>query len=603
MTDQETSKLNQEPEKKPRFRIRLAVQVAFFFAFATLVTGVISYFALKAITDRTVRSEKEELAEHILYDLAAGMSQYQTIDEMLVYWMDHADELDVEYDYGDATKRKELELNMRHPSLILGQSTGEDLESMSEEDQKMYAEVLYTWIISEFNSIKELYGVDFVFVMTTDPGFQTNTYLFSGATSDMKRSRNYGDAYVVGTEVACTPEQEKVLKTAMENQSCVQKSARHLNCYYYFGEINQRNLFLGVSFNLAEHLDDVKTDMKEGVVFFVMVQIAFSVICLILLTFFIVWPVRRIQKRVRAYKDSKDADKILRHLSHIHSGNELGELKDDIAEYVMELEDYMKEIESITSEQERIRTELSVATKIQADMLPKGFPTPAERKGYDLYATMTPAKEVGGDFYDFFQVDEDHLALVIADVSGKGVPAAMFMVTAMTLIRTRTMLGGSPAEILGSVNNRLCEGNESGFFVTVWLAILDLKTGQGVAANAGHEHPALRRKDGSFELVKYRHSPAVATMEGMRFQEHTFQLEPGDRLYVYTDGVTEATDTKEELFGEERLLAALNRHPEANLTEMLEGVKQEIDAFVGEAEQFDDITMLAVDYLGPQIIM
>ena len=211
---------------------------------------------------------------------------------------------------------------------------------------------------------------------------------------------------------------------------------------------------------------------------------------------------------------------------------------------------------------------------------------------------MDPAKEVGGDFYDFFLVDDDHIALVMADVSGKGVPAALFMVIAKTLIKNRAQLGESPAEILKNVNEQLCEGNEAELFVTVWLAIIEISTGKGVAANAGHEHPALRRAGGEYELVKYRHSPAVATMEGVRFREHEFELHPGDSLFVYTDGVPEATDASNELFGEKRTLAALNHNAKATPEELLRNVREWIDDFVGDAPQFDDITMMAFSYFG-----
>ena len=223
-----------------------------------------------------------------------------------------------------------------------------------------------------------------------------------------------------------------------------------------------------------------------------------------------------------------------------------------------------------------------------------------ERPEFDIYATMDPAKEVGGDFYDFFLVDDDHLCLVMADVSGKGVPAALFMVIAKTLIKNRAQMGGTPAEILADVNDQLCEGNDAGLFVTVWLAILEISTGKGMAANAGHEHPVLKRTDGSFELVKYRHSPAVATMEGLRFREHDFRLEPGDTLYVYTDGVPDAKSADGGRFGTDLLVEALNRDPEADLMGLLTGVKREIDGFAAGFTQFDDITMLGLCYLGPE---
>jgi sigma-B regulation protein RsbU (phosphoserine phosphatase) len=188
----------------------------------------------------------------------------------------------------------------------------------------------------------------------------------------------------------------------------------------------------------------------------------------------------------------------------------------------------------------------------------------------------------------------------MADVSGKGIPAAMFMMTAKTLLKNRTMAGGSPAEILEDVNRQLCEGNDAELFVTVWFAILEISTGKGLAANAGHEHPVIRRANGEYELVVYRHSPAVATMEGMRFKEHAFELYSGDSLFVYTDGVPEATNAAEELFGTDRMLAALNREADARPKELLRNVRDDIDAFVADAPQFDDITMLGLYYEGPE---
>lgn len=245
--------------------------------------------------------------------------------------------------------------------------------------------------------------------------------------------------------------------------------------------------------------------------------------------------------------------------------------------------------------------DLSVASAIQENVLPRIFPYLPERKEFDLYASMTAAKEVGGDFYDFFLIDEDHIALVMADVSGKGIPAALFMMIARTMIKNYAMTGQySPAKILEHVNEQIMEGNDVGLFVTVWLAIISLKDGKGVAANAGHEHPALRRNGGNFELVKYRHSVAIGTMDGVRFREHEFELHPGDTLFVYTDGVAEATNSNSVLFGDERLLEALNKNPDASPRELLWNVMGEINGFVNGAKQFDDITMLSLKYFGSE---
>ena len=252
-----------------------------------------------------------------------------------------------------------------------------------------------------------------------------------------------------------------------------------------------------------------------------------------------------------------------------------------------------------TEKNERLMTELNLASEIQNNVLPNIFPVYPERKEFSLHASMTPAKEVGGDFYDFFMIDHDHIGLVMADVSGKGIPAALFMMVSRTLIKNRAQMGGTPSEILADVNTQLCEGNEAALFVTVWFAILEISTGKGVAVNAGHEHPALRRHDGQFELEVYKHSPAVAIMEGIRFPQHEFQLEPGDSLFVYTDGVAEATNSAGELFGPDRLTEALNTDPDARPKEVLNNVLDGINRFVAGAEQFDDITMLCLKYFGP----
>ena len=239
--------------------------------------------------------------------------------------------------------------------------------------------------------------------------------------------------------------------------------------------------------------------------------------------------------------------------------------------------------------------ELNVASNIQKNMLPCIFPAFPEHKEFDIYATMTPAKEVGGDFYDFFLPDKDHLVMVIADVSDKGVPAALFMVIAKTLLKNCALSGDSPREILEKVNNQLCENNDAEMFVTVWLGKLQLSTGKMVCANAGHEYPVIRRRDGAYELLHDRHGFVLAGMENARYREYELTLQPGDKLFVYTDGVTEASSASRELYGTERLLQALNRTGAATPEETLSAVKADIDHFVGTAPQFDDITMLSFE--------
>lgn len=354
--------------------------------------------------------------------------------------------------------------------------------------------------------------------------------------------------------------------------------------------------------SIQENTGKVVTSVEQGVLTVVQSCLVIIAIILIAVTLFtgkfskrISDPLKRLEKDVKEISEGNFDRR-----TQVQTDDEIGNLARSFNHMTDSLQKYIVDLKEVTAKEERIAMELSVATHIQADMLPSKFPAFPDRKEFDIYATMTPAKEVGGDFYDFFLVDDDHLALVIADVSGKGVPAALFMVIAKTLIKNRTLMGGklSPAEILADVNDQLCEGNEAELFVTVWLGILEISTGKGIAANAGHEHPALRRAGGRYELVVYRHSPAVAAMEGIRFREHEFELHPGDSLYVYTDGVAEATDAGNKLYGTDRMLEALNRNPDAAPEELLASVKDGIDAFVKDAPQFDDITMLGFTYFG-----
>ena len=265
---------------------------------------------------------------------------------------------------------------------------------------------------------------------------------------------------------------------------------------------------------------------------------------------------------------------------------------------IRRLEREQVEQENLKKEQERIEKELVMAREIQASALPNTFPPFPDRTEFALYASMTPAKEVGGDFYDFFLIDADHLALVIADVSGKGIPASLFMMISKTLIKNELLTGCDPAAALTRVNAQLLEQNSRMMFVTVWLAVLEISTGKVVACNADHEHPALRRADGNFELIKYPHGIFVGVNKKARFMNRECELRPGDRIFVYTDGVPEATAADEKMFGETRLEAALNTCPDGTPEEILHAVKSAVDAFVGDAEQFDDLTMLCLEYRG-----
>ena len=287
----------------------------------------------------------------------------------------------------------------------------------------------------------------------------------------------------------------------------------------------------------------------------------------------------------------------LDHEIDVNTGDELEILGDTINHMTVSLKEYMTNLEAITADRERIAAELGVAATIQTSMLPCIFPAFPEREEFNIFADMHPAKKVGGDFYDFFLTDPDHLWVVIADVSGKGVPAALFMVIAKTLIKNQAGFCGDPGEVLGVVNNQLCENNDAGMFVTCFVGVLDIPTGKFTFANAGHNAPLLYRAGGNYEWLKVKPGFVLAGLDNMQFVSETLTMRRGDRLYLYTDGVTEALNPAEELYGDDRLLATMNREDVKNqpIEQVVELVQEDIHVYADGTEQADDITMLLLE--------
>ena len=312
-------------------------------------------------------------------------------------------------------------------------------------------------------------------------------------------------------------------------------------------------------------------------------------------------PIRQISQAAQTYARGKQEglqiEECFSGLS-IHTRDELQELSDVMEGMEKDIASYEEDLMKITAEKERIQTELTVAAGIQENMVPNNFPPFPERTEFAIYASMDPAKEVGGDFYDFFLIDDDHLGLVMADVSGKGIPAALFMMSAKIVISNFASIGYSPAEVLRQSNEKICAMNKLDMFVTVWFGILDLSTGVVTAASAGHEYPAVRHAGGDYELLHDRHGFVVGGMEGVRYRDYTLTLEPGSSLFLYTDGVPEANDARNQLWGTERMLSSLNRVKDETPEKVLKGVREDVDAFVQGAPQFDDLTMLCVTYYG-----
>ncbi len=312
----------------------------------------------------------------------------------------------------------------------------------------------------------------------------------------------------------------------------------------------------------------------------------------------IVRPVERMTKRLNSLAGSDD---VFEMEDVYRTNDEIQVLAESFESISKKTRDYIKQITEITAEKERIGTELALANQIQADMLPNIYPAFPDRPEFDVYATMDPAKEVGGDFYDFFLIDEDHLCILIADVSGKGIPAALFMMASKIILANYANLGKSPAEVLRATNDAICSNNREDMFVTVWLGILEISTGKLTCSNAGHEYPTVcQPSKGRFELIKDRHGFVIGGMDGSEYDDYEIVLEPGSKVFVYTDGVAEAMDKDRNQFGLERTLDALNTVTDGTPEEILKTIRVAVDGFVKDAEQFDDLTMLALEYRGPK---
>lgn len=350
-------------------------------------------------------------------------------------------------------------------------------------------------------------------------------------------------------------------------------------------------------------LSEIQKSILKLILFIAIFIIAILALALEIYFYFIkrevMQPIIQLEDATSNVVDKLKSDSVIEPLN-IKTNDEIEALSHSFEAMEENLRNYIKENREIVSEQEKIRTELNLAANIQADMLIKYFPPFPERTDFNIFASMTPAKEVGGDFYDFFLVDHDHLALVIADVSGKGVPASLFMMRSMLMIESLTSLTRSPSEILGTLNKMICDNNESKMFVTVWLAILDLKSGKLTAANAGHEYPIVKVPGKDFELYKDKHCFVVGGKKKAKYKDYEITLEPGSVIFVYTDGVPEAKNKEGKMFKLDATVDALNANPNADVETLTNNVKNSVSDFTKGAEQFDDLTMLCVEYLGQE---
>ncbi len=434
-----------------------------------------------------------------------------------------------------------------------------------------------------------------VYIMDCDP---SDHFCPPGTWDEMKKE--WVDGYIYGAE----PHLLDNLYNTKRMSSIIYRMEK-----YGYRSSASDFLFIQDEYPVMVFCEANMEDVTRATVNFLIQYTIVLLIVTLLTLIFSIWhinktlvgPINKLSDAAREYSEDRTTDESRgAHFASldIRTGDEIENLSLTMKVMEQDIGKYVQNLTKVTAEKERVNTELQLATRIQNEMLPNIFPAFPERDEFNIYASMDPAKEVGGDFYDFFFIDHDRLALVIADVSGKGIPAAMFMTMAKTMIQTRSMTGNSPCKILEDVNNIICANNRETMFVTVWLGILDLKTGVLTATNAGHEYPILKSPDGTFEIVKDKHGFVIGGMKGVRYKDYELDLQPGSKLFVYTDGIPEAKDNDDNMFGIDRAVLALNNSADGEPDELIAAVKESVWDFVGDAEQFDDMTMLCIEYIG-----
>ena len=591
--------------RKRKLLLQIGTVVSFVFVLLMIVA---EKYIFKKSTEVYLEAENEMISSDLLYfrnklkdHLFLDVEEYWVNNQGKVSEDINDDELDVVFESysGDARKDEETFRTMNDSQkLAIAKNIKNSLSS----------DFYYYMKSRNYYNVYILYpvGDGFAFVIGADRN--SDDTIWNGSDSEENQSitdaeseTKYKFADVVPFDLG-EQRDESDLANKKDNEIYFADSINYINGKaYYSGYIpiyDYKNEFLGVlcaeydwSDAYSTILDSSKykliTDMLIGL--FLLAGVV--LMCLYIMA---VRPLRETKEALDQYKITKNSDDVERMLSGIRSKNEIGQFADNVKELSKEIDRYNEENIELAKATAKVKTELDMAATIQGDSLIKDFP---KSSYYEVYASMTPAKEVGGDFYDVFDIDDAHTVFVIADVSGKGMPAALFMMAAMTSIRNYSVSGCKPSEIITKVNEELVNRNIMDMFVTIWLGILDKNTGVLTTSNAGHEYPAVNTT-GSFELFKDKHGFVAGGMSGVKYTDQEIHLSKGDIVFVYTDGVPEATNSKVEMYTDKRMLEALNKKSSASPEELLAIVKSSVDEFVGEAEQFDDLTMLCIKYNG-----
>ena len=579
--------------------IQSAVFILLIFSVGIIINAVFTYrnFYKLSISDFKISSDMVSIYAQEIFQ------KYSALSWLLDYWEENYKKLNTSLKSYNQEKDDIEKYNEFSREFLLNRTniTSEQAAALAPEEQKLLAEFCYNEIAYDLNALRRATTAHSFVLMKLLPGKGGFVYFYIDKNSKETR---LGDIFPVN--IAQRPLVKKMYATGKnpkEFEIIQIKDYAHQQrteeFFYHYSLVKEKNEVLchlvirGLGTRIRNAIfNEVLKIVGVNICTFVFL----GFIVVLSIYFYILKPLLKIQKNVKDYTINKDYALAISKLRRINSQNETGRLADDLSSLITALEHYTNEAVSLSAEKAKIDSELSLAAKIQDSALSKDFP---DVKEFKLFASMNPAREVGGDLYDFFMIDEDHIVLIIGDVSGKGISAALFMMKVKTVVNDTAISGKySPVEILERVNKILCEGNEAMMFVTLWLGILTISTGEIISTNAGHEYPFIKDSGGSFKINKSKHSRPLGLKFNAKFLEEKFTLKPGDVFFIYTDGVAEANNKDGKEFGLERLTNALNECPDDDPKALTEFLLQKINGFTGTTPQFDDITTLCIKYFG-----
>lgn len=585
--------------KNQRLMFQIVLISGLFFIGATIGNIVLIYYNNMNLFLEDKAQDAQKLASYA----ANSMQDIEGIPWLISYWKEHYNEMNIIYDSEEDTKLRGRAFQEKYPQYQLSDVTMEQVENMTQDAQKLYAEYQYMKLTDDFDEMKRTYNPTYIYCFYP----QSDTELFqftTGVNKKTKNNRSDGSTYRLGTISEYNAADYPVLQATLKQGKAQNKLEQPIKegplsgYYHMFVPVVSDGQTLCVVCVTME-TNSIKSELRRKLMVLELAEAAvFLLVGFVIISMMkrlLIRPIARLERSMQTYESNNDADEARRHLNDNISKSEIGQLTKEFINLTDSIEKHVNEIEQITSEQERMKAELSLAAGIQADMLPKEYPY---QKEIELYGSMEPAKEVGGDFYDYFYVDENHLAIVVGDVSGKGVPASLFMVRSIMAIRSYTMMGLGVDEVFFRVNNELRRGNESELFTTSWLGVYEISTGKLSFAEAGHDAPMCIRRNGEIEWIAPKEKSLVlGSFEDMPYVITETKLEKGETIILYTDGFPEANNKQGEQYGMVRMEKSVHKHKDVlnnDLTYFMNMIHRDLVDYVGDAEQFDDLTMLAL---------